>query len=73
MGRRISLHIDESLLRDLSHFTKEGKPTKAILKAVDDYISHEREKRVQELRQMAGKIQFDEEWLEQRRKEHPGT
>ncbi len=73
MGKRVSLHIDDHVLNDLMRFTGEASPTRAIRKAVDDLIQRERKVRTEELIKMAGTIEFDEAWLEQRRKEHPGA
>ena len=72
MGRRISVHIEEQTLNDLMRFTGETSATKAVLRAVEELIQCERRVHIKELRNMAGKIEFDEEWLEQRRREHPG-
>ena len=71
MGRRISLHIEEQTIGDLTRFTGESSPTRAIRKAIDELIQRERKIRIDELRKRAGTIEFDEEWLAERRREHP--
>ena len=71
MGRRISLHIEDQTVDDLMRFTGETSATKAIRKAIDELIQRERNVRIEKLQKMAGTIEFDEEWLAQRRREHP--
>ncbi|MBI4328971.1 MAG: hypothetical protein HY685_03790 [Chloroflexi bacterium] len=61
------------MLSDLMRFTGETTPTRAIHKAIDELIERERRVRTEELIKMAGTIEFDEEWLAQRRREHPGA
>ena len=73
MGKRISLHIEEQTLDDLMRFTAEPSPTRAIRKAIDELIENRRRVAIEELRGMMGKVEFDEAWLEQRRREHPGA
>ena len=71
MGRRTSLHIEEQTISYLMQFTGEKSAAKAIRKAIDDLIQRERDARIKEFQKMAGTIQFDEEWLAQRQRDHP--
>ena len=71
MGKRISLHIEDQTISDLMKFTGEASASKAIRKAIDELIQRERSAGIEKLRKMMGTIEFDEEWLAQRRREHP--
>ena len=46
MGKRVSVHIDERTLSDLMRFTSETAGTRAILRAVEDYIGRQRARRI---------------------------
>lgn len=65
---RTTLEIDEELLSKVMKATGEKKRSRAVDRALRDYLYWEA---VKGLRAMAGKIEFDEEWLAQHRREHP--
>ena len=81
---RTTLNIDEKLIDEVRELTGEKNKGKAVNRVLEEYI---RRKRTAELIAMFGKVDMvdnwyelrhghrkeEEEWLEQRRKEHPGT
>ena len=66
---RVELDMDE-LVRRAIHVTKETSVADAIRHAVKAYVARET---AEGFRQIAGKIQFDPEYLAEREREHPGT
>ncbi len=81
---RTTLNIDGKLIDEVTKLTGEKNKGKAVGRALEEYI---RRKRIAELIAMRGKVDLvdnwyelrhghtkeEEEWLEQRRKEQPGT
>ena len=60
---RTTLDIDEKLLEEVVEATGQKSKTKAVSKALNDYM---RRRKIAELRAMAGKIQLDDVRKEQR-------
>lgn len=60
---RTTLDIDEKLLHRVLRATGEKSKSKALNKAMEEYMRH---KAIDELRTMAGKIQIDDMRAEQR-------
>ena len=54
---RTTLDIDEKLVEDVIRFTGEKRKSKAVSKALEEYL---RRRAIDELRAMAGKIQIDD-------------
>ena len=81
---RTTLDVDEKLIEEVKKLTKEKSKGKAVNRALEEYI---RRQRIDDLRSMLGKTDLvdgwyesrhghtkeEEEWLQQRRKEHPRT
>lgn len=63
---RTTVDIDPKLLDDLVEITGEKSKSKAVAKAVDEYI---RLKRIDELRAMFGKTDLVDNWHEWRHME----
>ncbi|GEM_PF-6529209 len=66
MGRRISLHLDDTLVNDLLKFTGEKSAAKALRRAAEELIERERKARIGELRSMFGKTDLDLDWYRAR-------
>ena len=60
---RTTLDLDPKLLEDVVKATGQKSKTKAVSKALEDYI---RRKKIAELRSMAGRIKLDDTRDEQR-------
>ncbi len=58
---RTTLDIDPKLLEDLVEVTGEKSKTKAVNRALEDYV---RGKKIDELRAMAGKVDILDNWRE---------
>jgi len=63
---RTTLDVDEKLVKDVVEATGETTKSKAVGKALKEYI---RQKRIQELRDMAGTIDLVDNWYELRHME----
>jgi len=63
---RTTLTIDPKLLDEAIALTGERSKSKAVNKALDEYIRH---KRIQELRAMLGTIDLADDWYELRHME----
>ena len=63
---RTTVDIEAGLLEELVKITGEKSKSKALSKALREYI---REKRIEELLHMAGKIELDLDWYEVRHRE----
>jgi Arc/MetJ family transcription regulator len=63
---RTTLDIDEKLLAEVVAVTGEKRRSKALNKALEEYIRH---KRIEELRGMLGKIDLVDNWYEIRHME----
>ena len=63
---RTTLDVDQKLLNDVVEVTGEKSKSKAVSKALEEYI---RRKRIQELRDMAGTIDLVDNWYELRHME----
>ena len=63
---RTTLDVDEKLLEGVLEVTGEKSKSKAVSKALEEYI---RRKRIQELRDMAGTIDLADSWYELRHME----
>lgn len=63
---RTTLDIDEKLLEEVLKLTGEKSKSRAVCKAVEEYI---RRKRIEELRQMAGTVDLVDNWYELRHME----
>ncbi len=66
MGKRVSLHIEDRMLKDLILFTDEKSQSRAILKAIESFMDSERRARIEELRHMLGTIDLVDNWYELR-------
>ena len=60
---RITVDIDEGLLKEAVTLTGEKSKSKALNKALEDYI---RRKKIDELRAMLGTIDLVDNWYELR-------
>lgn len=63
---RTTLDIDEGLLEELVKLTGEKSKSKALNKALEEYI---RRRRIEELRAMLGTIDLVDNWYELRHME----
>ena len=63
---RTTVDIPEKLLEDVVKLTGEKSKSKALAKALEEYI---RKKRIDELWSMAGKLDLDDNWYEWRHME----
>jgi len=63
---RTTLELDKKLIDDVIKVTGEKSLSKAVTKALDEYI---RRKRIEELRAMAGTIDLIDDWYELRHME----
>ncbi|MBI4216079.1 MAG: type II toxin-antitoxin system VapB family antitoxin [Chloroflexi bacterium] len=63
---RTTLDIDPKLLAEVAKLTGEKSKSKALNKALEDYIRH---KRIEELRGMLGKVDLIDNWYEIRHRE----
>ena len=65
---RTTLEIDKKLLEEVTKVTGEKSLSKAVSKALDEYI---RDKRIEELRAMLGKTDLNlDDWYELRHGYH---
>jgi hypothetical protein len=65
---KIRIELEDELVRRARFLAKEDDTAVAIRKAVETYVNHAT---AEGIKRLAGRIQFDEDWLEQYRKEHP--
>lgn len=63
---RTTLDIDEKLLEDVVALTGEKLKRRAVSKALEEWV---RQKRVQKLRAMLGKVDLVDNWYELRHAE----
>ena len=63
---RTTLDIDEKLLVEVGKLTNEKSKSKAVNKALDEYV---RWRKIEELRSLAGKIDLLDNWYEIRHME----
>ncbi len=63
---RTTLEIDERLLEEVTQLTGEKSKGKAVNRALEEYI---RNKRIEELRAMAGTVDLVDNWYELRHME----
>lgn len=64
---KIILDLEDELVRRAKVLTGADDPAVAIRKAVEEYVARAT---LEGIKSLAGKIQFDEGWLEQYRREH---
>lgn len=67
---KLGIDSDDELVRRACHVTEVDDPAAAVLRAVQRYVTHET---LEGFRRIAGKIEFDSEYLAQRQRDHPGT
>jgi len=63
---RTTLDIDQELLEELLRVTKERSKSRAVNRALREYL---RRLRLKELRQMSGEVELREDWEELREME----
>jgi len=63
---RTTLEIDKKLLDDVTKATGEKSLSKAVAKALDEYV---RRRKIDELWEMAGKVDLVDNWYELRHME----
>ncbi|MBI4299287.1 MAG: type II toxin-antitoxin system VapB family antitoxin [Chloroflexi bacterium] len=63
---RTTLEVNENLLEDVVKLTGEKAKSKAVNKALKEYVRH---KRIEELISMLGKIDLVDNWYELRHME----
>lgn len=63
---RTTLDIDPKLLEEITKLTQEDNRSKAVKKALEEYI---RAKRIADLRSMLGKLDLVDNWYELRHAE----
>ena len=64
----MTIDIDDDLVRQAQVVTKEADASVALVRAVEEYVHRTT---VEGLKELAGKVEFDEEWLAQRERQHP--
>lgn len=63
---RTTLDIDEKILNEVAKITRQKNKSKAVSKALEDYI---REIKIQQLKKLSGKVRIKDNWKKLREME----